>query len=56
MVATTAKPRRVDHDAMSPAMPVERQGQQQGQAQRDAGLAGLLADVELAEQRARRRG
>ena len=50
IVATTAKPRRVDHDAMSPAMPVSDEGEQHGEAERDADLAGLLADVELTEQ------
>ena len=48
MVATTAKPRRIDHDAMSPAMPVRDRAS--STASRAAWRRlGLLGEVELAE-------
>ena len=52
MVATTAKPRRVDHDAISPAIPVRLSASRIAEEQGLGGVLGLLGEVELAEHRA----
>ena len=52
MVATTAKPRRVDQDAISPEIPVRLSASRIPKSEGLRGVLGLLGEVELAEHRA----